>query len=402
MVKHKKETDVLLQLIRAALHQKYNETIVWQDSYDVEKLEEMILMQGLVPMVYPVIMQQIGPSWGVLQKELKAFYEEAAYKGVTQEYEIQSLLDAMEQDGIDCLPMKGWILRNYYPDPLMRSMCDLDVFIKNLDSRKMQAWMEEHGYTADHVEQETHDIYLKPPYMNIELHRHLTSTSHLRPSEKKQVYAMERSVWEENRLEPGKKHIHRFRTEDFYAHYLMHFYKHFTVSGAGIRFLADGYVFLKREGPTLDRTYLEQRLKPFNLNAFAKRIEEIAMACFEGQPLDADDMLVVDYLMDAGTHGSKEVGETLAVVDRGKGSFSHNRMTSFWKRCFLPLGAMQDRYQNLHRWPWLLPFYWGIRIGKIAFFERYKIDMMQENQTGEAYDQIKAICKAAGVMSEMT
>ena len=50
-------------------------------------------------------------------------------------------------------------------------------------------------------------------------------------------------------LLPGKKHIYRMGMEDFYVHSLLHFRKHFTGSGVGIRFLADIYVFRQQRLP---------------------------------------------------------------------------------------------------------------------------------------------------------
>ena len=64
-------------------------------------------------------------------------------------------------------------MRQYDPDPLMRSMADFDVLLKEMDSQRMQKWMEARGYAPDHIEQSVHDTYRKPPYMNIELHRRL-------------------------------------------------------------------------------------------------------------------------------------------------------------------------------------------------------------------------------------
>ena len=42
-------------------------------------------------------------------------------------------------------------------------------------------------------------------------------------------------------------------------HHLLHFYKHFTGSGVGLRPLADLYLFLQKKGQTLDRAYLEKQ-----------------------------------------------------------------------------------------------------------------------------------------------
>ena len=152
----------MLCLIRKALHPDDEQTVQLDAGCDAEKLEAMIKRQSLVTMVYPVIMRQADDAWRPLKERLRPVYDREIHKGMVQEYEIQSLLDDMEKDGIDCLPMKGWIMRNYYPDPLMRSMADFDVLLKEMDSQRMQKWMEARGYAPDHIEQSVHDTYRKP------------------------------------------------------------------------------------------------------------------------------------------------------------------------------------------------------------------------------------------------
>ena len=57
---------------------------------------------------------------------------------------------------------------------------------------------------------------------------------------------------------------------------------------------------------------------------------------------------------------------------------------------------MKNRYPRLRRYPWLLPFYWGIRAGRILFLESYKVERMMQNQTREEYDALKKVYEAAG------
>ena len=138
MLNHDVESNILLRLIRAALRSDADQTVELDAECDAEKLADIIVRQSLVTLVYPVIERQTAASWQLAREKLKPVYDRELHKGMVQEYEIQTLLDDMERDGIDCLPMKGWIMRNYYPNPLMRSMGDLDVLLKDMDSEKMQ------------------------------------------------------------------------------------------------------------------------------------------------------------------------------------------------------------------------------------------------------------------------
>ena len=231
---------------------------------------------------------------------MKDFFARETHRNITQEYEIEWLLDEMEASGIDCLPMKGWVIRDYYPDPLMRSMTDLDVLVKDMNSRKMQQWMEAHGYHPNHIEQEVHDTYIKPPYMYIELHRRLMGEDWLK--RRHTTWREERlaSLWQNTYRLEGKSHLYRFSDEDFLVHHLLHFYKHFTGPGVGLRPLADLYLFLQKNKQTLGQEYLKKQLEELHIAAFSEQMERLTSACFEGQVLDERAWLVLDYLARTG------------------------------------------------------------------------------------------------------
>ena len=59
-MRENKETEMLLRLMRAALHQDFETPILWKTGCDAEKLDVLIRRQSLVTMVYPVIARQSG------------------------------------------------------------------------------------------------------------------------------------------------------------------------------------------------------------------------------------------------------------------------------------------------------------------------------------------------------
>ena len=392
---------MLLHLMQAALGQN-DGPLAWTEGCSAPSMAELIAEQSLVPMLYPVVRHQAGPAWADLAGRLKPVYDRELHRGLVQEYEIGALLDDMERDGIDCLPMKGWVMRNYYPDPLMRSMSDFDVLIRDMDSCKMQAWMEVRGYRPEHTEQEVHDTYRKPPYMNIELHRRLMEERRLKRQNTAWRENWLASLWQKAYLLEGKKHLYRLSDEDFLVHHLLHFYKHFTGSGVGVRPLADLYLFLRQKRQTLDRAYLEKQLEALHIRAFSAQISRLAWVCFEGRELDDSAWLVLDYLTHAGIYGDRATLETSRLFESAGKTVRQSKWKNFFDRCFMPLASMKNTYPRLRRAPWLLPVYWGIRMGRIIFLEPYKLTAVQKYQTQDRYDQMKEIYRAAGVLGERT
>lgn len=398
MREQSKETIMLLKLMKAALNQHPSEKIYWSDKCSEEKLAEMIVRQCLVSLVYPVIEKQEEIPWKNIKGKLEKKYHQEIHKAFTQEYEISNLLDAMEQEGIDCLPMKGWIMRNYYPDPVMRSMCDFDVLLKDFDSRRLQTWMEGQGYFLEKPDDVFHDIYLKPPYMVVELHRNLVDKRYLTEQEKEHADKWMETLWQRSLLTDGKRHTYYLRDEDFLIHHLIHMYKHFTTKGCGIRPLADIYVFLQKKEKVLDQDYLKKELKLLNLLEFAQRMAAISKACFEGEKMDEESILVAEFLIDGGIYGSREHTETIRLLGRTDGTFAGNKLSAAVKRIFPSAKELEVRYPRLKTSPWMLPLYWIMRIGRILFRERNRIELVREAQTKEQYENMRDIFRAAGII----
>lgn len=401
MLNRQKEVDILLKLMRAALHQDDSRPIEWAEGCDPVQLVRLVLRQNLVSMLYPVIEQQQGMPWETIRAQLKPSYQQEAYRGLVQEHEMQQLLEEMEQDGIDCLPMKGWILREMYPDPLMRSMSDLDILIRAFDSEKLNGWMQKHGYQLDPdaVEENFHDTYKKVPYLCVELHQTLMDRRNLSPDEIDWMQQKTLLFWEEKARAPGSKHIYRMSDEIFYVHQISHFHKHFTNAGVGIRPLADIFLFLREKGETLDRQYIDRQLDILHLKEFAGKMEGFANIFFEEKegPLDEQAELVLGYLTQSSVHGSRMTQDTLRMMNPENKSYLYNSLTRMFWHCFLPLSVMQKDYPVLKKRPWLLPVCWVRRGARILFLERHKIHNVAQAQAKSNFDELQAIFDAAGI-----
>lgn len=390
------ETKVLIMLMRAALNQE-DKQISMEPGCDLEKLQAMVERQSLVTMLYPIIKQQKGEIWEHLQTQIQPVYHRAIHAGIMQEYEFRNLLDGMEQDGLDCLPMKGWIMRNYYPEPLMRSMSDLDVLMKDADETRLRRWMEHRGYKTETFEGKVHDEYRKPPYAYVELHKQLVDTSFLWKLNDEWIRQLVHTLWDPGALVPGKKHIYQMQDEDFYLYHLLHFYKHFLYAGAGIRLLADTYIFLKKKRKQLDWNYIRQQLNVMRMDAFAGQIERLAFLVFAGGSMDQDAMEVIRFLTAGTIHGEKENKEYIPLVSQEGGSVKQDGLVAIRKMIFPPLRKMQDKFPRLHDRPWLLPFYWGMRACRVVLFENNKLNDLKKRTDSikqidlKKYNQMKRV-----------
>lgn len=397
MMELQSETRMLLLLMRAALNRQWEQEIAWIPGCDGDRLREMILRQSLVTMVYPVLKRQKGEQWERLQTQMKPLYDQAVHSGLMQEYEIQTLLDGMERDGLDCLPMKGWLLRDCYPEPLMRSMGDFDVLVRETDTETLRVWMEQRGYQPVSIGNKVHDEYHKPPSTHVELHKVLMEQCYFWKIDTGWFERLGQRVWNPEALAEGRQHIYRLSDEDFYLYHLLHFYKHLMYAGAGIRQLADTYLFLQEKGAALDRESLNEKLKALHLEDFAEQIQKAAFRAFAGEELDGDTAAVVDFLTSETVYGGKQNAQYIALASQGGGSVEQDVSKMVWRRLFPSLQSMQDRYPKLCDAPWLLPVYWVIRAGRVGILERSKMGRLKAEAAGakemdaEKYEQLKKV-----------
>ena len=109
--------------------------------------------------------------------ELPDYFIEAKYKTIRRlalyEKERQTLLKLFEENGIWYLPLKGIVIKNYYPKSAMREMSDNDLLIDNNKIYDAKTIMLGMGYTCAYFGEIHHDVYKKSPLLCFELHRTL-------------------------------------------------------------------------------------------------------------------------------------------------------------------------------------------------------------------------------------
>ena len=54
----------------------------------------------------------------------------AVYRYETINYELEEIRELFEGEGIAFMPLKGSVIRKYYPQPWMRTSCDIDILVK--------------------------------------------------------------------------------------------------------------------------------------------------------------------------------------------------------------------------------------------------------------------------------
>ena len=301
---------------------------------------------------------------GVQDKQFDQAYKKAVRKNIYLDMERTAILSDFEQQGIWYMPLKGSVLKDLYPENGMREMADNDVLFdadKQVQSKEI---MLSHDYTAEHYGVGIHDVYMKPPVLNFELHTSLFGSAHAEPHYK--YYADTRRLL---RKDDGNSYGYHLSDEDFYVYMTAHEWKHYNGSGTGIRSLLDCYVYCKIKGESLDWKYITEQCRQLEIADFEKERRILAVKVFSSETLpdltESEQEMLMSYLT-AGTYGTVDNAIKKKLKDQSK--------LSFWVHSiFIPRKQMAASVPFTAKSPLLYPvgIFW--RTFRVILFKQDKI-----------------------------
>lgn len=280
---------------------------------------------------------------------LKTFLQ---YERMHREY--KSLCNILEEAKIPFLPLKGAVVRSLYPEPWMRTSCDVDILLRSEDAQKTADFLiNNHGYTFR--SKSSHDIALiTPGKLAIELHYDLIESKH--SSTSPEVLAR---VWDTATLRPGHSHHYEMPDEMFYFYHIAHMAKHFAEGGCGIRSFLD--LWLLDNLPDADTQKRNALLVQGGLLAFAEGARKLSRVWFGEEEHTSLTRQMEEFILQGGTFGSTKT--MVAIQQKKKGG----RLKYILPKIFLPYKILKGHYPILKKHPWLTPVMEVRRWGKLIF-----------------------------------
>ena len=234
---------------------------------------------------------------------LPAFFTEEKFKALRRlsllEHERTYILEMLMKHNLRYMPLKGIILKEFYPNPGMREMSDNDILIDDSKAFEVKDIMEQSGYVCRQFGKTNHDVYRKGTILDFEMHRHLFN-ERTRPK----FYAYYQNVWKKLIKGSNNPFCYHFSHEDFYIFLICHLYKHYQSSGTGLRSLLDIYVYIKAFEQTLNQGYISGELDKLNLNAFEQGTKALAKKVFTGKVLNDDEKNELLFYIESNVHGT--------------------------------------------------------------------------------------------------
>lgn len=335
-------------------------------------------------------------AFGLKQNELIAkesiegekYILKAIYRHERLRYEYEMICDALEKARIPFLPLKGSVIRKYYPEAWMRTSCDIDILVHEEETQRAVSILKECcGYSGG--KKGSHDISLFTPTNNhIELHYDLVEDGIANESS-----AVLKNVWNTAKIRDGFSFWYEMPDEMFYFYHIAHMAKHFETGGCGIRPVLDLWILDNiQEADTEKRNEL---LAQGKLLKFADAARKLSRIWFAEEEHDLISEQMEDYILGGGVYGNHE--NRIMVQQQKKGG----RIKYALSKIFIPYDVIKFHYPVLQKHRWLTPIMEVRRWCKLAFcgHVRRTVKELQYNQniSLEKADEVKRFLSSIGL-----
>lgn len=333
-------SPLLFALLRSAI----GETTLTEEErklYAPERLQELLKVTAKHDVVHLLVLGLKKNGLLSAQDDAEKYIFKAVYRYERLQYEYAVLCDAFEKAKIPFLPLKGAVLRAYYPEGWMRTSCDIDVLVHREHLERAISYLQEH-YKYVEKERATHDVSLfSPAGIHVELHFDLVEEGRAN-----RAIEVLRTVWDNVSLCENSEYRYEMTDAFFYFYHIAHMAKHFENGGCGIRPFIDLWLLQTIAGKEPQER--EVLLKKGGLLRFEQSAQSLSKMWFSQGTSDETLLQMQSFILRGGSFGTTD--NRVAAQQKDKG-----RMGYLMSRVFVPYERLVRYYPVLKKHKWLMP-----------------------------------------------
>lgn len=372
-------SDKLFPILSSYLNQEETtfEPLSFEDLYSIYRLSKL---HNITALVYQALKKYKLFQDPKSERPFELVYAQNMKKHILFDRERRELYAFLQENKIPFLPLKGIVIAPYYFDSFCREFSDNDILFDKKRAKEVKKYFLAHKFRVEEYGHGPHDVYMKEPVYNFEMHRFLFGENE---------DTKEFVLYFENYLKQAKVKFGyelELSKEDFFIYFTAHTYKHYAISGCGIRTMVDYYLFLMRE-KELDWDYIYTELDKIGLKDFALSFVTLTQKVFHKEDLSKEEMESLMYILTSGTYGTVTHMVTNKVEQKGKFKYVMYRL-------FPPIYT----YKIMYPWAYAskvgIPVAWFIRLVRAIFRDPRKIThelhQVKESEGKKEKEQKKA------------
>lgn len=351
-------TDILLALLRAEIAQEDISNNIREalEQYTLESYTQLYKLAQKHDVAQIVAKALIDRD--ILRDEelIQVFRKSwllAVYRWEKLNSAFAEITQVLEQEKIPYVPLKGSIIRCFYPEPWMRTSCDIDILIhREHIEQAVSAMQAQLSYKADE-KMNYHDILLYSPG-GIHLELHFSIQENMDNAD-----VLLSKVWEH--VVPVSKNSYRYeQTPEFFLfHHIAHIAYHLLHGGCGVKPFLDHYLFDKNQ--TYDEALVRKYCRQCGLEKLYEQVLRVKNAWFGAEQHTELSANIAQYIISGGVYGS--YSNKIAIDQNKRGGKAKYALS----RIFASYEYLSPYYPELQKHRWLLPVVQVRRWFKILF-----------------------------------
>lgn len=224
----------------------------------------------------------------------------AVYRYEHFRHELDRIRETLNAAEIPFVPLKGAVIRAYYPEQWMRTSGDIDILVHGSDrERAVQCLSEKLGYIFK-VESDETVVMTYKEHTHVELHVSVNEFD----TERQTIFD---DCWTYAHVVDGYEY--QFENEFFLTYFYAHAAKHFAHGGCGVRPFID--CFLLNKKLPYDKEKLQAMLEGEGVGKFAEAMEKLAEVWFANGRHDEVTERMAVFVLRGGVYGS--LNNTMSV-----------------------------------------------------------------------------------------
>ncbi len=300
----------------------------------------------------------------------------SVFRYMQMDYDLNVLYDVFESNKIPYMPLKGSVIREYYPQPEMRTSCDIDILVAKSDiERAIDALVSGAEYKT--LQKTMHDVSLySPSNTHLELHHTLSETD-------EENDFLSDNVWKTAHIKSDTEYCYLMDNDMMLAYLTVHAAKHFESGGCGIRPFMDFHVL--RKSIDFNFNNVKKILSVYGLETFFDKCMHLTDVWFGDKEHTELTRNMQDFILNAGVYGNAE--SRVAVKRKGEKS----KAKYIFGRIFLPYSELCKQYKKLRKYPILYPYYTVARWFRMVFKGHKRVFSEIKNNTNVSEERAEFI-----------
>lgn len=216
----------------------------------------------------------------------------------TQEKEFKLVLEGLEYCQIDYILINGWLIRDYYPQPDMRVVEDIELLVSPDDEKDIRKLMEKLGYHYEGRNSQGKMAYFKSINSRVVFYQKLF------PDNRK-LRTHFAKIWKQAKLLSVDSSQYLLNIDDYYIYLIAMTCDAYAKEEIDARYIIDLYLYRKKHEEQMNQTYIDENLVRLELDKMARYLEDIGQLWFgvyEGENAqNCKD--IEEYIWSKGSYG---------------------------------------------------------------------------------------------------